>query len=638
MIRTPFAAMTLQPDGARRHGPRFFCIALLTAVLAACGGGGGGGDGGASNGGDGNEADPIEVEITNATVVAGADPKELSFNWDADGDTDAIASYRLEVNPDGASGFTVAEGASDIPDTAHTQTVAVHLTDFTEAMYRIVAIDGDGSAIASSPGLGLLNNVDSEDLVGYLKAADKSLSDKVGIAVALSGDGDTLAIGTTLEAGDGTSVDPPVNDNASSSGAVYVYARAENGTWTRQAYIKASNTDPDDRFGRVIALDEDGDTLVAASLQEDGGGNSIDPPDDNAATDSGAVYVYARDEAGAWNEPTYIKASNTGSDDRFGLSVALAADGETLAVGAFLEDGSGQGVDPATVDDTATNAGAVYVYTRTAGGAWTDPVYIKAPNAEERDRFGRSVDLGADGDILAVSAVREDGAGIGVDPGDDNAASNAGAAYVYVRDDAGAWDDEAYIKATNSEAADGFGYDLALSGDGETLAVSAWRESGSGDGVDPAVDEGEDSSGAAYVYTRDDTATWSPQSYIKATNSGDDDLYGYSIALDKTGDTLAVGALRESGSGTGIDPGNDDLAKQSGAAYAYTRDVTGAWHTRSYVKASNTGLRDQFGFSVALSGDGGVLAVGALGEDGSGTGMDPTSDDDLEDSGAVYLY
>jgi hypothetical protein len=74
----------------------------------------------------------------------------------------------------------------------------------------------------------------------------------------------------------------------------------------------------------------------------------------------------------------------------------------------------------------------------------------------------------------------------------------------------------------------------------------------------------------------------------------------------------------------------------SGAVYVYTR--SNGWSQQTYVKASNTGGFDQFGTSVALSGDGSTLAVGAQLEDGSGTGIDSMSNESTTDAGAVYVY
>jgi len=126
--------------------------------------------------------------------------------------------------------------------------------------------------------------------------------------------------------------------------------------------------------------------------------------------------------------------------------------------------------------------------------------------------------------------------------------------------------------------------------------------------------------------------------YPKASTPGDTDNFGTSVALSGDGNALAVGAPFEDGSGAGIGSLPDELAPDSGAVYFYARSA-GTWSQQAYVKASNLPeFNDQFGTSVALSGDGNTLAVGARFEDGSSTGIDGTPDNLAVDAGAVYLY
>jgi hypothetical protein len=128
------------------------------------------------------------------------------------------------------------------------------------------------------------------------------------------------------------------------------------------------------------------------------------------------------------------------------------------------------------------------------------------------------------------------------------------------------------------------------------------------------------------------------QAYIKASNTGSGDQFGSSVALSGDGNTLVVGAPGEASAATGIG-GNQALntAASAGAVYVYTRSGT-AWTQQAYIKASNTGAGDQFGTSVALSSDGNTLAVGAIGEASSATGIGGIQTDNTAASaGAVYV-
>ena len=112
--------------------------------------------------------------------------------------------------------------------------------------------------------------------------------------------------------------------------------------WSEQAYIKASNPGNGDNFGQTVALY--GHTLAVAANREGSASMGINSTPDDDGQDSGAAYVFTRDDAGIWSEEAYIKASNTGQSDQFGLSIALY--GDTLAVGHLskkvLQPGSTQ--------------------------------------------------------------------------------------------------------------------------------------------------------------------------------------------------------------------------------------------------------------------------------------------------------
>jgi len=123
-----------------------------------------------------------------------------------------------------------------------------------------------------------------------------------------------------------------------------------------------------------------------------------------------------------------------------------------------------------------------------------------------------------------------------------------------------------------------------------------------------------------YVFSRS-TGTWAQQAYVKASNASAGDRFGFSLALSADGNSLAVGAYQEDSNATGID-GNqaNDLAVNSGAVYVFSRSGS-TWSQQAYVKASNTAANDNFGYAVALSGDGNTLAVGAHNEDSNATGI-----------------
>jgi hypothetical protein len=192
---------------------------------------------------------------------------------------------------------------------------------------------------------------------------------------------------------------------------------------------------------------------------------------------------------------------------------------------------------------------------------------------------------------------------------------------------------QAYLKASNTGAFDLFGRSVAISG--ETVVVGAYQESRNATGVNgDQTNNSAIDSGAAYVFVRSG-GTWSQQAYLKASNTGEFDQFGYSVAI--SGETIVVVAPGEDSNATGVNGDQtDNSAGFSGAAYVFVRSG-GTWSQQAYLKASNTGTNDLFGWSVAISGE--TIVVGAIGEDSNATGVngDQTNNSAI-DSGAAYVF
>ena len=474
-----------------------------------------------------------------------------------------------------------------------------------------VAISGDGSTIAvgaqhessSARGINGNQNDDSAYNAGavyvftgnagnwtqqaYIKASNADGGDHFGNFVALSADGDTMAVAAFWESGAATGVNGNQADNSiPNAGAAYIFTRSGT-TWTQQAYIKASNTG----------------TAGVDGVQSDG--------------------------------------------DQYAFSLALSGDGNTLAIGAVTEDSNATGFDGDQGDDSAMSSGAVYVYRRT-GNDWSQQAYIKSPPTADADPtngdyFGYSLGLSADGGTLAVGVYDEDGSSREINGPVDAERGGSGAAYVFTR--AGnTWTRQAYIKVASAEGGDSWGVAVALSADGNTLAMGTADEDCPATGVNPpgCGDEGLGSAGgsmgAAAVFVRDGT-TWTQQAYLKASNTGVEDWFGVRLALSGDGNVLAVAGPNEDSAAQGINgQQDDDSAIEAGAAYLFTRNGT-EWAQQAFIKGSNTEAFDEFGGAVALSGDGRTLVVGARGEDSAAQGTNGNqADSSVDESGAAYVF
>ncbi len=578
-------------------------------------------------------------EITNLSLTPSLNTIDLTWSSGGGTTTGFVIAYQtgFDAPADCSSGTVI--------DVGNVLTYSVgSLSPSTQYAFRVCSYD---SLMTNSFGVaGTARTLDlGWNQEAYIKAVNGEATDYFGSRSSLSGD--TLAVGaygedsnqTTITNGSSASSD---NSNAL-SGAVYVYKRSGT-TWTQEAYIKAVNSDANDRFGNSLSLS--GETLAVGSFYEASNQTSITngttASSNNSIPESGAVYVYKR-TGSAWAQEAYIKAVNNNSEDRFGYNVSLS--GDTLAVGVVQEDSNQTTITngaTASSDNSTFSSGAVYIYKR-SGSSWTQQAYIKATNNNLNDAFGASLSLS--GDSLSVGAYNESSNQVvitnGVNASSDNSNNASGAVYVYRRVGL-SWFQEAYIKTANNNANDLFGFSTSLSGD--LLSVGAYQEDSNQttitNGATASADNSNTSSGAVYIYKRTGIS-WAQEAYIKAANSNSNDVFGFSTSL--SGDTLVVGAYGEDSNQTiitnGITASTDNSKIETGAVYVYKR--TGiSWAQEAYIKAINSDSYDFFGSHVVVSGD--TIAVGASGDDSNQTiiinGTSASYDNSQSQSGAVYIY
>lgn len=228
------------------------------------------------------------------------------------------------------------------------------------------------------------------------------------------------------------------------------------------------------------------------------------------------------------------------------------------------------------------------VGTQTFGLDVTEPFQtvaekLTASEGADDDFFGRSVAI--DGDNAIVGAFETDLAG-----------ANEGSAHVYRRE-GDTWVEIAALTADDAADDDNFGWSVAI--DGDFAIVGAYADDLNGS------DEG-----SAYVFQRSGDS-WTQVDKLTANDAADDDLFGWSVAID--GDHAIIGARRDDLNGT-----------DEGSAYVFQRSG-GAWVQTDKLTAGDAADNDQFGFSVAIDGEYAIIA--AFEDDLSGT-----------DEGSAYLY
>jgi len=280
----------------------------------------------------------------------------------------------------------------------------------------------------------------------------------------------------------------------------------------------------------------------------------------------------------SWASPASgpkLLASDAETSDNFGQSVSISNNGTIAIVGAPNEDTGG------------TSTGAAYIYS-ISGSTWTQQAKIQASDKASYDAFGYSVSIDSDGDTAIVGAYA-----------DDTTYTDTGSAYIFTRSGI-SWSQQAKIYASDKANSDYFGRGVSISGDGNTVVVSAHLEDPIGTSV------ANQDAGSAYIFTRSGTS-WSQQAKIQASDAQGSDNFGQSVDISNDGDTVIVGAYNEDTGGT-----------NAGAAYIYTRSGS-TWTQQAKIQASNAGSSDRFGQSVSIDSDGDTAIVGAAFEDTGGS-------------------
>lgn len=375
----------------------------------------------------------------------------------------------------------------------------------------------------------------------------------------------------------------------SGTASVTTSGSPRNDGYNEQAFLKASNAGVDDQFGVRLAINEAGTILVVGARYEESDGSS---PSNNSIDDAGAAYIFERNRNGNWIETAYLKPSlpylaGTVVGHQFGLRVAIS--GQTVVVGEqFRYD------EPLTPGGPPVfNVGAVYVFEPDRNGNWVETEVLQSSNPNpEQDQFGGG--LAISGDRLLIGATREDQPGIGIN----------GAVRAYSRSPNGRWDEEDVLLPLNAPPSNMlFGWSIAL--DDDLAIIGAPFENSDGSAPD---DESAPAAGAAYIFERDATGQWHEVAYLKASNAESDDFFGFAVGL--SGPFAVVGAYGEDGDGS--DP-SDNSVGEAGAIYVFEPDGSGSWVQTHYLKAPNPSAISSLGWSLDLKGR--SLVIGANRED-----------------------
>jgi hypothetical protein len=353
-------------------------------------------------------------------------------------------------------------------------------------------------------------------------------------------------------------------------------------------------------FGHNVALDGAGDTLAVTDL-----------------FDFGAFYVFQRNAEGAWQREFYQQGQ---PPVFYGERIALSRDGHTLVT-------SNSHVVPLDTPEVQVPRGAVFVWVRDAAGTWQRQASLQL-DCVDLQLFGQQIALSDDGRRLAAASRNR--------------------IYLFSRDASGTWRRE-LLPANAVNIDPPFqGIQMTMSGNGQTLALTGLEHSGTFPDGSPRQDW------VVWVVKRLPDAGWTRVAELRSAKVDDtsaafvpDDLFGYRLAFDHSGDTLAVAAPGDGSDETDTTGTQNNLTLlYAGAVYIFKPSADGSWRQRAFIKARGAATLDSFGVHMVLSRDGKVLMGLARGGAANAPGINRNHAPDRtvpppafsNQGGAVYVF
>ena len=334
------------------------------------------------------------------------------------------------------------------------------------------------------------------------------------------------------------------DDLVPNGGAAHIFVRSKGeGDWVHHQKLAPPDVNNESQFGKAVAIS--GKFTIGGALE-----------DDFKFQNAGSAYIYERTGKN-WRQREKLIASDAAEGDEFGTYVALS--GDTAIVGAPRHDGN-KGKD----------SGSVYVFSN-IGCRWKEQASFTASDESAGDQLGTSVAINRDTVVAGA-------------PGNADAGSSSGAAYIFVRKGE-KWEQQAKLTARDAAKRDKFGISVGIHRDTVIVGASGKAEAGS-------------SSGAAYIFVRNGEK-WTQQAKLTPDDGAQQDKFGLSVSLFHS--TAIVGASGADGGG-----------KNAGAAYSFQRTGT-SWEQRAKVIPSDAADSDQFGGAVAIGGE--FVIVGTTGRD-----------------------
>ncbi|VAX00923.1 High-affnity carbon uptake protein Hat/HatR [hydrothermal vent metagenome] len=549
----------------------------------------------------------LSAPTTPVNVTLSYDVNQINFSWDT---TNGATSYQLlsQLTPTGE--FVAIQEATI--STTTSLTIPVHLHNWVTAQYKIRSCNSLGCIDTNA--IAVKNQ--SANAIGYFKASNNNAGDEFGTAVALSGDGNTMAIAAPKE--DSFNVSVLDDNSAIDSGMVYIYKKINN-KWQFQQYIKPSLIQQGAEFGAALALDDTGATLIVG--QHIGSSASL----------TGMAYIFELTN-GQWSQIKSFSALKPLANDYFGFSVAISGDGNTVVVGA-----------PGLNANLPTSRGELLVLKKINFTWQRSGTQISASDSNDYEYFGISVDVNYDGTRI-ISAKQFRASSVYVY---DYKLLTGNTIETWVEQKISA---ELILSSTNDNS--GFGIvSIDYSGDVIAFAQIGKQVQIFNNELDLVSNTKSWVNTLRYL-SKNPGGVFGGGESFSALSIGTGAAVSISairgsVVLSGDGKSLLVGAASEATNKKGVftgfsASGTQELNGFYGASYLFQATADNQWLEKRFIKSANTDTNDSFASAVAISNDGTSIAIGAIGESSDTIGIavvNSENDNNFNSrSGAVYVF
>lgn len=431
-------------------------------------------------------------------------------------------------------------------------------------MVMVSAVDASGNEstcmfnIIVNPAPEICNGLD-DDCDGFVDEADDAWRQIDKNLVSNGQTGDLYGASVALYGSNAVVGAKNADGNGANSGLAYVLQNDDSNPddWYQVAVLNTSDVEAEDLFGASVGIFTN---LIVVGA----------PQDDDLSVNAGAAYIFAKNTtSNTWSLVKKITAADGFANDNFGTAVSIH--GDKILVGASMNDEKG------------LNAGAAYLFGKNEGGAdnWGQITKIMAADGEAGDMFGASLKI--EGDQAVIGAALEDEKGI-----------NAGAAYLFGKDQGGAntWGQVKKLLANDGVSLDNFGVSVGLNADAIIVGANQNDDKGS-------------NSGSAYIFERNQggAENWGQSIKLLADDGTASDQLGFAVAVN--GNFAVASARFDNIKGT-----------NSGAVYVWERQQNGFWEYVSKLYDFQGDKNDQFGTVLDIYKRN--IIVGALRDDVAG--------------------